>query len=258
MHLGLVTYNLAKDWDLDKIIDMCEKHDFEGVELRTTHAHGVEVNLSSREREAVKSRFSKSPVKLVGLGSAFEYHSPDPEELERNIRGTKEYAQLAAEVGAPGIKVRPNGLPEDVPEETTLQQIGESLAECAEYAAGLGVQIRLEVHGHRTSEPGRIRKIMDYADHPNAFVCWNSNAGEVQAGSIRDNFELLAPEIALVHMRDLCTDDYPWLELAERLMQIDYEGYCLAEIPASDQPGRIMDYYSSLWNAYRHIAQMRS
>ena len=33
MKLGLVTYNLAKDWDVDTIIEKCEKSGYEGVEL---------------------------------------------------------------------------------------------------------------------------------------------------------------------------------------------------------------------------------
>ncbi len=256
MKLGLVTYNLAKDWDLDRIIEMCSAHRFEGVELRTTHAHAVEVELSSAERKKVRVKFEDSPVVLAGLGSAFEYHSPDPEEVRRNIEGTKQNARLAADLGAPGIKVRPNALPQGVPEEDTLRQIGESLAECGEDAAGFGVQIRLEVHGHATCEPSRIRKILDYAAHPNVWACWNSNPQDVRNGSIRENFELLAEDIALVHMRDLCVPDYPWLELLRLLRSHAYEGFCLAEIPESEQPDRIMDYYRALWDAYRRILDL--
>ena len=43
MKLGIVTYNIGKDWDLDTLIANCEGTGFDGVELRTTHAHGVEV-----------------------------------------------------------------------------------------------------------------------------------------------------------------------------------------------------------------------
>ncbi len=258
MKLGLVTYNLAKDWDLDTIIQMCGEHGFEGVELRTTHAHEVEVELDEEEREAVRRKFQNSPVELAGLGSAFEFHSPDPDELNRNIEGTKEYAQLAADVGAPGIKVRPNRLmvEEGIPEEETLRQIGEALAECGGHAAELGVEIRLEVHGHQTKEPSRIKKILDYAGHPNVYACWNSNASEVVEGSIEPNFALLSGRIAEVHMRDMCTDDYPWLELLRLLRAEDYQGFCLAEIPASEQPGRIMDYYRALWEAYHRILDL--
>ena len=46
MKLGLVTYNMAKDWDIPTIINNCTETGFEGVELRTTHAHKVEVSLS--------------------------------------------------------------------------------------------------------------------------------------------------------------------------------------------------------------------
>ncbi len=258
MKLGLVTYNLAKDWDVDTIISRCAEHGFEGVELRTTHAHGVEANLSAADRAQVRSKFADSPVALAGLGSAFEYHSTDPAEVRAHVEGTKQYAQLPADVGAPGIKVRPNGLQLEagVPEEDTLRQIAESLAECAEPAAGLGVQRRLEEHGQLTCEPLRVRRIIDAADHQNALVCWNSNAVEVIDGAIRANFDLLADHIALVHMRDLCARDYPWLELLGLLKSRDYDGYCLAEVPASDQPGRIMDYYRTVWDAYRQIVDL--
>src|SRR5207245_2506556 len=51
--LGLVTYELAKDWDIETIIRNCEATGFEGVELRTTHKHGVEPSLSKERREEI-------------------------------------------------------------------------------------------------------------------------------------------------------------------------------------------------------------
>jgi len=254
MKLGLVTYNMAKEWDVDTIIEKCAANGFEGVELRTTHAHGVEVNLSSKERAEVKKRFEDSPIELAGLGSAFEYHSPDKAQLEKNIEGTKEYTVLASDVGAPGIKVRPNGLPKEVPVEKTLKQIGLALRECGEFAKNYGVQIRLEVHGGGASHVPYIRKIMDIADHDNVFVCWNSNQGEVdENGSIKENFDLVKDFIQLVHMRDLFHKEYPWRELLKSLDAIGYKGFCLAEIPGSSDPDRVMKYYSALWHAYLEL-----
>src|SRR5207249_6499288 len=147
----------------------------EGVELRTSHAHGVEVTLSKTQRQEVRKQFRDSPVALVGLGSAFDYHTPDPIKLRRDIEATREYMVLAKDVGAPGVKVRPNALPKEVPKEKTLEQIGRSLRELGEFAAGYGVQIRLEVHGKETSYVPNIKTIMDVADHKNVGVCWNSN-----------------------------------------------------------------------------------
>src|SRR5713226_5920270 len=82
--LGLVTYELAKDWDIDTIIKNCEAAGFEGVELRTTHKHGVEPSISKERRAEVRKRFEDSRVRLVSLGSTCEYESPDPSVVERN------------------------------------------------------------------------------------------------------------------------------------------------------------------------------
>ena len=249
MKLGLVTYNMAKDWDVQTIIENCAATGFQGVELRTTHAHSVEVNLSAIERQEVRKQFEDSPIEIAGLGSAFDYHSTDAEEVRQNIEGTKEYAQLAADVGAPGVKVRPNGLPEGVPVEKTLTQIGLSLRECGEFASSLGVQIRLEVHGRETSHVPHIRTIMEIADQDNVFVCWNSNPGEVNDGSVKSNFDLVKEWIQLVHINELYRREYPWRELFALLKGSGYDGYTLAEIPDSPDSVRMMNYYRALWEA---------
>ena len=250
MKLGIVTYNIGKDWELDTLIANCEGTGFDGVELRTTHAHGVEVELSAAERAVVRKRFDESKVEIVGLGSAFEYDAIDPEELKQYIERTKEYIRLAHDLGVSGIKVRPNKIhvDEGVEIETTLEQIGVSLAECGEFARDLGVQIRLEVHGRTTSDPVNIRKIMDYADHDNVFVCWNSNMTDLVDGSIDGNFASLQEYIRLVHITELW-NEYPWSRLFELLRQSGYTGFCLAEIPASADAIRLMCYYRALWRA---------
>ena len=249
MKLGLVTYNMAKDWDVPTIIKNCAATGFQGVELRTTHAHGVEVELSENARQEVRKQFEDSPIELAGLGSAFDYHSTDAAEVQRNIEGTKEYAQLAADVGAPGVKVRPNGLPEGVPVEKTLEQIGLSLRECGEFGKNIGVQIRLEVHGRETSHVPHIRTIMEAAAHDNVFVCWNSNPGEVENGSVESNFDLVKAWLQLVHINELHQREYPWRELFTLLKASGYDGYTLAEIPGSSDPLRVMNYYRALWEA---------
>ena len=111
MKLGIVTHNIAKDWDVPTIIKNCAATKFQGVELRTTHAHGVEVALTPLQREEVKRRFRDSPVELMGLGSAFDFHTPDQTKLRVDIAAAKDYINLAQAVGSPGVKVRPTDYP---------------------------------------------------------------------------------------------------------------------------------------------------
>ncbi len=252
MKLGSVTYNLAKDWDIATLIKNFEATGFEGVELRTTHAHGVEVSLSKAERAEVKKRFADSKVELMGLGSAFDYHTPDQGKLRKDIEATKEYIVLAHDVGATGVKVRPNALPREVPVEKTLEQIGRSLRELAEFGAQHGQQIRLEVHGSGTSLLPNVKKIIDVADHKNAGVCWNSNQTDLEGAGFDHNFDLVKDKIFVVHMRDLYLEEYPFRRMLTRLNEIGFAGYCLAEIPPSADPQRMMRYYRALWLAYQN------
>lgn len=253
MHLGTVTYNLAKDWDIPTIIKNCTEAKFEGVELRTTHAHKVEVELTKAQRDEVRKRFQDSKVELMSLGSAFDYHTPDQAKLKKDIEATKEYIILAHDVGASGVKVRPNGLPKEVPVEKTLEQIGRSLRELGQFASGYGQQIRVEVHGAGTQLLPHMKTIMDVANHKMVGVCWNSNPTDLDGEGFDHNFNLVKDKIFTVHMRDLHLEDYPFRRLLTRLNEINFQGYCLAEIPDSKDPVRLMKYYRSLWLAYQGL-----
>jgi sugar phosphate isomerase/epimerase len=253
LRLGTVTYNLAKDWDLATILKNCEQTRFEGVELRTTHAHGVEVHLTPAQRADIRKRFQDSSVELMGLGSAFDYHTPDPAKLRKDIEDSKAYILLAHDVGASGVKVRPNAFPPGIPKEKTIEQIGNSLAELGRFATNHGQHIRLEVHGAETSLLPNIRKIIDVADHPNVGVCWNSNDTDLAGDGFDHNFDLVKHKINAVHMRDLFLENYPFRRLLHRLNEIRYTGFCLAEIPGSTDPIRVMRYYRALFLAYQNL-----
>ncbi len=245
--LGLVTYNLAKDWDVQTLIRNCEQTGFEAVELRTTHRHGVEPSLGKPARANVRRQFSGSKVRLLSLGSTCEFHSPDPAVVARNIEETRRFAELAHDLGALGVKVRPNGLPKQVAEDKTLEQIGRSLRQCGEVAGDLGVEVWLEVHGETTSVPSRIERIMKTADHPQVGICWNSNPQDVENESVRNSFNLLLPWLRNAHINELWTPSYPWRELFQLMKQSGYNRYTLAEIPETSDPIRLMHYYRALW-----------
>lgn len=225
LRLGLVTYNWGKDWDLATVIDNCAKAGFSGVELRSTHKHGVEPSMNSSERAKVKAMFADSSVELVGLGSACEYHAVDPAVVKKNIEETKDFIRLCHDVGGSGVKVRPNGLPNEVPVEQTLRQIGKSLNEVAAYGADYGIQIRLEVHGRGTSQIPHIKTIMEIADHPNNVLCWNCNGEDLAGEGFAANYASVADRMGTVHIHDLRNANYPWPELFEQLKVCRAKGF---------------------------------
>ena len=248
MKLGMVTYLWGAQWDLSTLIKNCEATGFEGVELRSTHKHGVEVTLSQQERKDVKKRFADSRVECVGVGSACEFHSADHGVVRQNIELAKQFVVLSHDIGAGGVKVRPNGFVKGIPREKTIEQIGKSLNECGKFAAEYNQEIRVEVHGKGTKDPSALKRIMDVADHPHVTVCWNSNPGETINGSIKQNFDLLKKRIGrVVHIHDLYDSRYPYRELFSLLRGIGFQGYCLSESPATSDPLRVMRYYKAMW-----------
>src|SRR5438445_11614223 len=137
MLLGAVTYNVLKDWDVPTIITNLQEAGFEAVELRTGHKHLVEPTINTAERERVKDLFERSKVQLLSFGSTCEFQSPDPAERKRQIQTAKAFIELAHDTGAWGVKVRPNGLPrENIPMDTTIGHIADSLREIGDFGAG--------------------------------------------------------------------------------------------------------------------------
>ncbi len=230
MKFGLVTYQWGRDWDLSTLIANCEKAGVQGVELRTEHAHGVETSLSAAERAEVKKRFKDSKVTCLGYGSNFEYHSPDPDVLRKNIEGTKEYIKLCKDIGATGIKVKPNNLPEGVPKEKTISQIAASFNEVGKFAADYGQLVRVEVHGHLTQELPNMKAIFDQVTEPAVKICWNCNDEDLLPPGLEENFNSVKKWFGdTVHVREFNEGDYPYGELFTLFNAINYDGWILME-----------------------------
>ncbi|UCD30703.1 MAG: sugar phosphate isomerase/epimerase [Planctomycetota bacterium] len=249
--LGLVTYNLARDWDQATIIERCKAVGITAVEFRSTHKHGVEPTISKMQRMAVKKSFTDAGLVIWGLGTACGFHYPDATLVAKNIEEAKRFIDLAKDLGAKGVKVRPNGLPKDVNEDKTLDQIGRSLRTCGQAAADAGVEIWCEVHGSGTCHPPRMRRITDIADHPKVGICWNSNSADIKNGSVKEYFNLLRDRIWSVHINRLISD-YPYRELFSLLNLSGYDRYTLIEAPGLENASpndtiRFMRYYKALW-----------
>jgi sugar phosphate isomerase/epimerase len=255
-HLGLVTYNLAFNWDIETIIKNCEKTGFVGAELRTTHKHGVEPSISKQKREEVKKRFADSSVRLVSLGTTCEFESPEAATVEKNIEETRRWCELGQDLGCLGVKVRPNGFPHGVPHDQTLEQIGHALAKCGDIAREHGVEIWMEVHGEGTELPANAHQILSVADHPLVGACWNSNPTDVENGSVQTSFELLKPWIRSCHINNLDDKAYPWHELFTLLRSINFDRYTFAEVgEPSCEPLRFMSYYHAVWDYHAGLGR---
>jgi hypothetical protein len=252
--LGLVTYNLAANWDLPSLLKACHTTGVSPVELRTTHKHGVEPSLSKDERKEVKKRFADAGVDIWGCGTVCEFQSPDPAVVQKNIETCKLFVELVADIGGKGVKVRPNGLPDKVEVAKTLDQIGKALIPCGKAADDAGLEIWVEVHGNGTAHPPYMKTIMEACGHPKVGLTWNSNPQDVKDGSVAESFKLLWPWVRSCHINELYKDAagvYPYRELFRLFREHGYDRVTMCEVgrpaPDVDTGIELLRYYKALW-----------
>jgi len=248
LKLGLMSYTTAKDWDIDTIIKNLTETKFEHIELRTTHAHGVEVTLPAAERAAVKKKFQDAGL-AVSLASGFYYHYPDQAQLKKSIDATKEYILLGKDVGARGIRVFAGSLPKGKEwDQVTLEQMAKSLAEVGEFGYNNGVEIRVCNDGPTI---GQIKKIIDMSQSPHVYVNWNCPMSDIEGDGFEANFNSVKKLIRNIHIRELW-NEYPWRQFFSLLSKSGYTGYCDAEVNASADPIRFLKYYRALFLALQN------
>lgn len=243
LKLGMMTYTLGRDWDVDTIIKNCTETKFQHIELRTTHKHGVEVSLTASERAAVKKRFQDAGL-AISLASGFEYSKNDPDLHKKNIEGTKEYILLARDIGAIGIRV----FGSTTDDEKILTQIGRALAEVGEFGHNNGVEIRVCNDGPTIA---MLKKNIDYSQSKHVYVNWNCPMSDTEGEGFEANFNSVKHLIRNIHIRELW-NDYPWRLFFSLLSKSGYKGYCDAEIGGNPDPIRFMKYYRALFLALQN------
>ena len=252
--LGIVSYMVPANWDLDTTLRICRKVGIAALEARTTHKHGIEPTLTAGQRADVKKKFADSGVAFWGCGSVCEFHSDKPEVVAKNIEDCKRFCQLVADLGGRGVKVRPNGVAKGMTVEAACKQIGKALIECGQAAKSAGVEIWVEVHGSVTQDPANMKAIMDACGHGSVGVTWNSNDGEAAKGAFASNFDLLAKHIKSCHINDLDKDKsgkYPYRELFRKLKSIGYDRYTLIEVGKAYEPAegeKFLAAYKAKWD----------
>ncbi len=254
MRLGLLTYNIASDWDLDTLLSKCTELGYEGIEPRTDseHAHGVEVTLSKSERREVKKRIDDSEVVLCGLSGGCMFDSPDPAEVARNVEHARTLLQLCCDLGAPGLKVFGNVFHEDagIERAKTIEQVARALSECAATANEVGVEVRLAMHADFVTSADLL-EVMHQADHPQLKLIYSTQESlTVIDGSVAEHLHEVMPYVTHVYMHELSDPNYPFREMLELLAESGYTGFCVAEIQPSPERDRLLAYYHDLWHAY--------
>lgn len=253
MKLCLLTYNLARRWNLTKLIEVARADGFAGLEFRAEagHEHGVELERTAAERRQIRDQIEDAYLEAVGIGTSARFESPDAAQRQVVIDQTKRYVELAADVGARRIRVFGNNIPAGVRRDDCVKYVGESLRTLGEFAEPFGVDVLLEMHG-QFNYWGFARTAVELADHPRVALVYNCDQRDVVGGSVAATYSQVRQWIRHVHMHQF-TGGFPYPELFALLRADGYEGYLASEIELRAEnptPEQYLAMYAALFRAW--------
>jgi len=250
MKLSIMTYQIAKDWGLDKYLEVAKHTGCAGVEFRVEldYEHGVELERTPEERQGIRQKCAEAGTDIACVATGCRFHFPEPERRAEQVALAKQYVQLAADLGSPRIRVFGNDLPTGVEKRRVVGFVGNSLREIAEFADPLGVDVLLEMHGD-FNDWRTAAEAAKWANHPRVGIIYNCDQRDIVDGSVRECIEGIQHLLRHVHFHSLLAD-YPYKELLGLLKGMGYQGYLSAELPASDDPETVMGLTAALMREY--------
>lgn len=263
------------DWTWQKILDCGPAAGFDGVEIRLLAG---ETDLLARpefqpsELPQRRTDLANAGFEVAVLASSVRFDYPDAAERKQQLETGRAYLRLAAELGAPMVRVFGDVFPDEADEaarQTILDQVSDGLNQLGETAAELGRTVVIETHGDFAASAW-MERLFQQVTSPAVGVLWDTHHpwrfyGEDPA----ETFARLQPYVRHTHWKDsvarpqqeLKEDSRQAEEQARSLMSghkpADYVLFGGGEFPAIDcmqllQRAGYDGWYSLEWEKAWH------
>ena len=231
MRLSITTYNIFRNWDLATLCAELPRAGVEAVEFRigAGHKHGVEIATDAARRREIRSRLEAAGLVCCSIATGFRFHFPESEKIEENIAGTRKAIELAADLGAPFVRVFGNDVPPGSDPAAVAERVGAALAELGPCAERAGVSVLLEMHGD-FNDWWLNRRALERANHRAVACLYNCDERDVVAGSLRSVWYEMKRWIRHIHFHELTSATYPYAELFRLLAADGYSGFMSMEV----------------------------
>ena len=111
----LNTYQTTQEWDIDRIIAVCQTAGYQGIEFLQDFGqrHGLEADASDEHADAIAERMRAAGLIIGSLTSCCAFHSPYEAERQRSITQVKQVIAQAARMGCDHVRVLGDQVPDD-------------------------------------------------------------------------------------------------------------------------------------------------
>jgi sugar phosphate isomerase/epimerase len=228
------------DWTMPQIIDIASAAKYDGIELRFVENEDSLWKLAAFRGEqlaATRQSLADRGLAISCVDTSCRFDSPDRQERARWIEEGRRMSELAAALGAPGIRVFGEKIHADADRASTRTWIADSIRQLADRNASNGIEVWLETHGDFASASETVGVLREVGSAHVGSVwdpanCFLECKERPQAGA-----GCLGSLIRHVHLKDLAltpegwkpviTGDgvFPLLEVRSAFRQVRYDRY---------------------------------
>lgn len=251
MHLGLMAYQLAKEWDIETTAKMCKEGRMESFEFLAEPSYKQNITLEMQPSEAKKIRrvFADASVTIAGIAINERYDWPNVAQVKEAIARTKQYVLLAVDMGAPRLRCLGDKLHDTEPKGWTIARVASALTEITHYSTGLGVDIGFEMHNGFAQWEDAL-EVVKKVNHPRCYLIHNCQPANTPSDDFDRVFETIRPHLGHVHFHDFLDPRFPYKKFIGKLRDTKYEGYCSLELNPSQDPLRVLHLTRALFEEY--------
>lgn len=99
---------------------------------------------------------------------------------------------------------------------------------------------------------------MDCVENKESTVCWNCNSQDLDGQGLEYNFSLVKDKFGRTcHIRELNVGDYPYRQLMDLFVKIDYQGWGLLECCTKPEDLVVLHEQFKIWQTMVASAQAR-
>ena len=187
---------------LEELLSLAKRLGYDSIEprIQSGHGHGIDLDTSDATRKSIKVQAEDFGVPYCCVATSCSY--ADPQTVRSQLEDTKAAINLAADIGAPRVRVFGGRLADGLGRDAAVDLLAESLASVAEQARERDVIVCVETHDD-WCDPDDLARVMSKVGQPNIAVNWDIMHPVHRAGKTMDEaFETLRPWIHHVHVHD--------------------------------------------------------
>jgi glucosamine-6-phosphate deaminase len=193
-------------WSLARVIDEGARMGYDGVELRfleNDDALWARPELVGAGLRQTQARLADAGLAVACVDTRSFFHSPDTAARRTAVDEAERTAALAAELGAPGIRVFGDRVQPGADLASTRGWIAEALSTLRDRLHGSGVCVWLETHGDFATAAA-ARALVEQAGAEGIGVVWDpANAFSEFGEDPAAGFATLGGFVRHVHVKDV-------------------------------------------------------